>query len=148
MCEVNMKREEMLDKVRKCAPDLGWEDKYPDLFGKYGMGMYGICEYWHWFEEDNITDYARAHGHAPLTDATDTELLLMWALADNFWLEKYKEWYYRSENKSRKLDRFIGKCESDYFGYDEDGYTEKTIDRIFKSIIEILDSERQTNDKV
>ena len=26
-----------------------------------------------------------------------------------------------------------------YFGYDEDGYTDKTVDRIFKSIFEILE---------
>ena len=134
-----MTREELLDKVRKCTPNLGWDSEYPDLYGKYGMGVYGICEYWYWFEENNITDYAREHGHAPLTDATNEELLTMWAMADNYWLEKYKKWYYDSEKKSRKLDLFIGKCESDYFGYDEDGYTDKTIIRILKSVLEILD---------
>ena len=135
-----MNREQLLDKVRKCTPNFGWEDEYPNLFGKYGMGIYGICEYWHWFEEDNITDYARSKGHEPLTNATDIELLEMWAIADNYWLGQYKKWYYRSEEKSKKLDMFIGECERKYFGYDEDGYTDKTIDRIFNSIFAVLDS--------
>ena len=135
-----MTREELLNKVRKCTPDYGWESEYPDLYGKYGMGVYGVCDYWHWFEEDNITDYARANGHAPLTDATNEELLTMWAIADSYWLSKYKEWYSRSEEKSRKLNMFIGECERKYFGYDEDGYTDKTIDRIFNSIFNILDN--------
>ena len=135
-----MTREELLSKVRKCTPNFGWEDTYPDLYGKYGMGVYGICEYWHWFEENNITDYAREHGHASLTDATNEELLTMWAIADNYWLEQYKKWYYSADKKSRKLDMFIGKCERRYFGYDEDGYTDKTIDRIFNSIFDALDN--------
>ena len=132
-------REELLNKVRNCTPDLGWDRVYPDLFGKYGMTICGICEGWRWFEEGNITDYAREHGHLPLTDATDIELLEMWAIADNYWLHKYQGWLKRSEEKSSKLDRFIGECEMKYFGYDEDGYTDKTVDRIFKSIFEILE---------
>lgn len=135
-----MNREEILDKVKNCTPNFGWESKYSDLFGKYGTGVYGICDYWLWFTEDNITDYAREQGHLPLTDASDIELLTMWAIADNYWLAQYKKWYKRSEEKSSKLDRFIGECEMKYFGYDEDGYTDKTIDRIFNSILEVLDS--------
>lgn len=135
-----MNRDELLNKVRNCVPDLGWESVYPNLFGKYGTGVYGICDYWYWFTEDNITDYARAQGCLPLTDATDNELLEMWAIASSYWLDKYREWYHRSEEKSSKLDRFIGKCEMNYFGYDEDGYTDKTIERIFSSIFEILDN--------
>lgn len=139
-----MERDKLLNKVRHCTPNLGWEDKYPDLYGKYGMTICGICEYWHWFEEDNITDYAIEHGHLPLTDATDNELLEMWAIADNYWLQKYTEWYKRSTEKSSKLDRFIGECERKYFGYDKDGYTDKTIDRILNSIFKILDSNKQS----
>lgn len=134
-----MNREELLYKVRHCTPDLDWGFKYPNLYGKYGMTISGICEYWHWFEEDNITDYAREYGFLPLTDATDIELLEMWAIADNYWLNQYEKWYNASKNKSAKLDRFIGECERRYFGYDADGYTDKTIDRIFNSIFEILD---------
>lgn len=134
-----MNREELLDKVKHCTPGLGWEDEYPDLFGKYGIGVYGVCEYWYWFTEDNITDYAKECGHRPLTDATDNELLEMWATADNYWLNQYKKWYERSHEKSSKLDRFICDCEMKYFGYDEDGYTDKTIDRILSSVLEILD---------
>lgn len=136
-----MNRDKLLNKVRNCTPNLGWEFAYPDLYGKYGMTIIGICDYWYWFEEDNITDYARQHGHLSLTDATDDELLEMWAIADNYWLQKYKEWYRRSEEKSSKLDRFIGECERKYFGYDKE-YTDKTIDRIFNSIFEILEKEK------
>lgn len=134
-----MDREELLSKVRNCTPWPGAESEYPDLYGKYGMGVYGICEYWHWFEEDNISDYARAHGNSPLTDATDIELLTMWAIADNYWLNQYQKWHDQDRKKSDKLNMFIGECERRYFGYDEDGYTDKTIDRIFKSIFRILD---------
>ena len=134
-----MTREELLDKVRNCTPDFGWESEYPDLYGKYGTGVYGICDYWLWFTEENISDRARELGYLPLTDATDRELLEMWAIADNYWLGKYTEWCERSEKKSRKLDIFIGECERKYFGYDKDGSTDKTIDRVFNSIFEILD---------
>lgn len=134
-----MDRVELLNKVRNCTPQLGWDDKFPNLYGKYGMTVSGIYDGWHWFEEDNITNYARVHGYLPLTDATDIELLEMWAIADNYWLGKYQEWLKRSEEKSSKLDRFIGKCEREYFGYDDYGYTDKTIDRVFNSIFEILD---------
>ena len=75
-----------------------------------------------------------------LTDATDEELLEMLATADHYWLNQYQQWYDKSKEKSSRLDRFIGECERRYFGYDEDGYTDKTIDRIFNSIFEILDS--------
>ena len=64
----------------------------------------------------------------------------MWAISDNYWLNKYKEWCKRAEEKSSKLDEFIGDCERKYFGYDEDGYTNKTIERVFNSIFKILES--------
>ena len=135
-----MDRAELLNKVRKCTPQLGWDNKFPNLYGKYGMTICGIYYGWHWFEEDNITEYARQKGHLPLTDATDIELFEMWARADNCWLNEYREWYRRSQEKSSKLDNFIGICERKYFGYDDDGYTDKTIDRVFNSIFEILDN--------
>lgn len=143
-----MTREELLYKVRHCVPNLGWDFEYPNLFGKYGMTIAGICEFWYWFEEDNITDYARERGHLPLTEATDIELFEMWAIADNYWLNKYRQWYDESKSKSSKLDIFIGECERRYFGYDSDGYTDKTIDRIFNSIFEALDkTERKKNNE-
>lgn len=135
-----MDRTELLNKVRNCTPQLGWDDKFPNLYGKYGMTICGICDSWHWFEEDSITDYLRQKGRLPLTDAADIELFEMWALADNYWLNKYKGWLKHSEEKSSKLDSFIGKCEREYFGYDADGYTDKTIDRVFNSVFEILDN--------
>lgn len=134
-----MDREEILNKVRRCTPQLGWEFKYPDLYGKYGITISGVYDGWYWFTEDNITEHARERGCLPLTDASDIELLTMWAMADNYWLNKYREWLKRSEEKSSKLDRFIGECERRYFDYDEDGYTDKTINRIFNSVFEVLD---------
>lgn len=139
-----MNREEILNKVRRCTPQLGWEFVYPDLYGKYGMTTCGIYEGWYWFEENNITDYSRKRGCLPLTDASDIELLTMWAIADNYWLNKYKEWLKRSEEKSSKLDRFIGECERKHFGYDEDGYTDKTIERVFDSIFKVLADQNNT----
>ena len=140
-----MTREELIHKVQRCTPALGWEFEYPNLYGKYGMTIFGIYDGWCWFTKDNITDYARARGCLPLTDATDTELLEMWAIADYYWLNKYKKWYEESKNKSVKLDRFIGECERGYFGYDAEGYTDKTIDRIFNSIFEVLDESVKEN---
>ena len=130
-----MSREELLDKVKCSTPCLGWDYKYPDLFGKYGCTISGICDGWHWYSAYE----AYKNGHSPLTDATDNELLEMWAMADSYWLRQYTQWYKRSKEKSSKLDWFIGECERRYFGYDKDGYTDKTIDRIFNSIFEILD---------
>ena len=60
-------------------------------------------------------------------------------MCSSYWLEQYEKWCEDSEEKSSKLDHFIGKCERNYFGYDEDGYTDKTIDRIFNNIFTILD---------
>lgn len=133
-----MNREELLNRVKNCTPNLGWNEKYPDLYGKYGRSIGGICDKWEWYEE--IPECLRQQGYLPLTDATNEELFEMWANADNYWLNKYKQWYHESQEKSSKLDRFIGECEMKYFGYDEDGYTDKTIDRIFKSIFDVLES--------
>lgn len=136
-----MNRNELLNKVRNCTPNLGWEYTYPELFGKYGMtNTNRMSENWIWFEKNNIPFYLRNKGCAPLSDASDNELLEMWAISDNYWLNKYKKWCERAEEKSSKLDEFIGICERKYFGYDKDGYTNKTIERVFDSIFKILDS--------
>lgn len=140
-----MDREELLTKVRHCTPDLGWDSLYPALYGRYGMTISGLYDDWYWFEEDNINDYALAHGKLPLTDATDIELLTMWAIAADYWASKYAQWHRQSEEKSSKLDKFIGECERKYFGYDHDGYTDKTIKRIFNSIFSVLDNEYKYN---
>lgn len=137
--EKHMNREELLNKVRKCTPYYTFDTDYPNLFGKYGTMVYGICDYWYWYEEDKLTERALKKGFKPLTDATDSELLEMLAITNGYWLSCYKKWLEKSEKKSHKLDSFIGKCERDYFGYDSNGYTDETIDRIFNSIYEILD---------
>ena len=95
-----MTRLALLDKVRQSAPALGWDGKYPYLFGKYGMTICGIYDGWRWFEKDNITDAARSCGCLPLTDASDAELLEMFAITQDYWLEKYEEWLKRAEDKS------------------------------------------------
>ena len=108
-----MDRNQLLNLVRECCPALGWDDKYPDLFGKYGTTLSGLCTGWKWFEEDNITDYAKANGYYPITSATKEELLEMLAMADHYRLNQYKEWYKKSKEKlsekSSELDEFIGK---------------------------------------
>ena len=134
-----MDRQELLKRVRDSCPPWGYESKYPKLFGKYGLTVGGMCEKWIWFEEDNLTEYAKNRGCLPLTSATNKELLEMWGLSNYDWLEKYKEWYHRETCKSNKLDWFIGECERNYFGYDKNGYTSEAIDRIFDSIFKILD---------
>lgn len=93
-----MTRLALLGKVRQSAPALGWDDKYPYLFGKYGKTVCGICDGWHWFD-GHITDVARSRGCLPLTDASDAELLEMLAITQDYWLEKYKEWLKRAEGK-------------------------------------------------
>lgn len=134
-----MNREELLNKVRNSTPYYTFNTDYPNLFGKYGTMVTGICDYWLWYEEGKLSEYALEKGFRPLTDATDNELLEMLAITNEYWSNCYKKWYEESKRKSSKLDSFIGRCEKDYFGYDEDGYTDKTIDRVFNSIYEILD---------
>jgi hypothetical protein len=95
------------------------------LFGKYGYGLYGICDGFNWTDE--------------LENASKLEIWKMIALSNMYWYKKYKKWLRSSEIKSNKLDGFIGHCEREYFGYDEKGYTPKTIDKILNKVIEILD---------
>lgn len=133
-----MNREELLNKVRNSTPYYTFDTDYPNLFGKYGTMVTGICDYWLWYEEGKLTEYALEKGLKPLTDATDNELLEMLAITNEYWLSHYKKWHEDSKRKSSKLDSFIGRCERDYFGYDKNGYTDETIDRVFNSIYEIL----------
>ena len=74
-----------------------------------------------------------------MAEATDNELLEMLAIANDYWLNKYQIWYEDSKKKSSKLDEFIGECERKYFGYDKDGYTDKTIDRILDAVLKRLE---------
>lgn len=133
-----MNREELLNKTKNCTPQLGWEYEYPSLFGKYGMtNTYGSK--WIWFETENIPGYKVEAGCMPLTEAADNELLEMLVIANDYWLNKYRIWYDNSTKKSSKLDNFIGECERKYFGYDKDGYTDKTIDRVLNAVLEKLE---------
>lgn len=107
-------------------PWHGAESDMPDLFGKYGYGLYGISDGFKWKDE--------------LENASELEIWKMIALSNIYWFRKYKKWLNLAEEKSSKLDRFIGYCEMKYFGYDKDGYTIKTIDRILDKVREILDN--------
>lgn len=133
-----MNRKDLLNKVRQCTPDLGFDKKYPRLFGVYGITAGGLYDGFYWFD-DKLTDYGRKCGCKLLTEATDAELLEMWAITNGYWLDYYKKWLEKSEEQLHKLHSFVGKCDRDYFGYDINCYTDEAIDRIFNSIYEILD---------
>lgn len=84
------------------TPPLGAE--YMDeTFGIYGMTVSGICDGWHWFTKDNITDYAIQNGHKPIEEATETELWKMAAMADRYWHIQYERWYHHKEDHIRKV---------------------------------------------
>ena len=135
---ITMSREELLEKVKNNRPYLGWDEKYPNLFGRYGHTYCTIYDNWFWYDEGTMTEYAKNKGCKPLSEATDIELLEMLALSSLFWLKFYQNSFRNSKEKSSKLDDFIAKCETDYFGYGDE-YTEKTIDTIFNKIYDILD---------
>ena len=135
---ITMSREELLKQVRSCTPAMDFEDKYPNLFGKYGHMFCYTYDKWIWFDEENISDFAKKEGKKPLNEATDMELLEMLVLASSYWLKNYENWFEKSKRKSSKLDNFIGNCELAYFGYGDE-YTEETIDTIFNKIYDILD---------
>jgi hypothetical protein len=111
--------------LEESVPWQGAETDMPDLFGKYGYGLYGICDGFKWKNE--------------LENASELEIWKMIALSNMYWFRKYKKFLELAEIKSSKLDGFIGHCEREYFGYDKDGYTYKTIEKILNKVIEILD---------
>ncbi len=123
--------------IKHCVPKLGMEF-IDDTFKTYGSTYCGIGDGWFWYRKNKITQYAIEQGHKPIEEATREELWKMLAMSSMYWEGNYKEWYDRSEGKSGILDSFIGECEMKYFGYDDDGYTQKTIRRILNSISGIL----------
>jgi len=120
-----------------CIPPLGME-YIDDTFKIYGVTCSDICDRWEWFRKDKITQYAIDNGHKPIEDASDEELWKMLAMSSMYWEGNYQEWFDKSKDESRILDQFIGKWESEYFGYDDEGYTKNTIYRILKAIDIIL----------
>lgn len=131
--------------IKYCVPPLGMED-IDNTFKIYGMSVCGICDKWHWFTRDNINQYAIEKGHKPIEYATNEELWKMLAMSSMYWEGSYKEWCDKSEQKSTILDEFIGDCEREYFGYDDDGYTINTIKRILDSIKKILERKDYKNE--
>ena len=123
--------------VKHCVPQLGME-YIDETFKTYGMTYSGICDGWEWFRKDKITQYAIDKGHKPIEDASNEELWKLLAMSAMYWEENYKEWHHKAEEKSSILDQFIGKCERQYFGYDDEGYTKNTVHRILNAIDTIL----------
>ena len=142
-CMVNKEYEEILSQplvdyiVKSIVPPLGAEYDDP-IFNTYGMSISGICDAWHWFTKDNITETAIRHGHKPIEEASELELWQIIALCEWYWEKQYRQWYKKANKKSRRLDKFIGDCERAYFGYDKGDYTEETVDRVLNSVNEIL----------
>ncbi len=102
-----MTRQELLDAVNQSSPALGWDTKYPNLFGKYGFTLVGVCEGWVWFDSDTITESARCSGHLPLSDAGDEELLEMLSMERGYWLDRYETWLKQAEEKARRLEEML-----------------------------------------
>ena len=110
--------------IEYCCPMLGAEKYFPDLFGKYGSTITGIGDFWQW-------DFAA------LSCASEQELWQMLAIANTYWFLCYQRWYDATEKKMGLLDRFIGDCESAYFGYDKE-YTDQSIEAVLNKIRAIL----------
>lgn len=78
----------------RVTPPMEAEDM-DKTFGKYGMMVCGVCEYWYWFTKDNITEYALSHGRRPIEEATELELWKMIAICERYWKEFYSELYHK-----------------------------------------------------
>lgn len=102
-----MTRQELLDAVNQSSPALGWDTKYPDLFGKYGFTLVGVCDGWVWFDSDKITESARCSGHLPLSDASDEELLEMLSMERGYWMDRYETWLKQAEEKAHRLEEML-----------------------------------------
>lgn len=123
-----LKENNLVDFIKQnIYPPLGGEYDW-NILKKYGYTISGIYDGWEWKEN--------------IDTATEEELWQIIAICEWYWAKQYKKWYNKSCIKSNKLDNFIGICERNWFGYDEDGYTDKTIDRIFNSIINILKNKK------
>ena len=44
----DVNRKDLLNKVRQCTPDLGFDKKYPRLFGVYGITAGGLYDGFYW----------------------------------------------------------------------------------------------------
>lgn len=65
-----------------------------ETFGKYGMMICGVCDYWRWFTKDNITANALVDGYRPVEEATELELWKMIAICERYWRVFYKNLYH------------------------------------------------------
>ena len=97
-------RQELLDHLSECAPPYEYLNKYPTLYDKYGQFSTGVSQHWIWYTEDNLSEYGRRQGYRPLTDATDVELLEMWALESDYWCRSYQRWYRELDRKIRGIE--------------------------------------------
>ena len=102
-----MTRQGLLDAVNQSSPALGWDTKYPNLFGKYGFTRVGVLDSWVWFDSDTITESARCSGHLPLSDASDEELLEMLSMERGYWVDRYETWLKQAEEKIHRLEDML-----------------------------------------
>lgn len=91
----DLETKSLVDVVADCEPWLGADHDFPELFGKYGYTYCGIGDGFNFFRENTINDVAKEHGYKALDDSTDVELWEMLALINTYWLNKYKERYYK-----------------------------------------------------
>lgn len=130
-------RADLVDKVLHSVPKYGWDISYPTLFGKYGKTITGLCDEWIWYTSESITAADLGQGKHPLADASTEELLEMLVIEESYWSKYYQDRCQVVEAKAAKLDRFIGTCETKYFGHDNE-YSEHSIDRVLEFIYAIL----------
>lgn len=116
-------KKELIEEVKNSVPPLGIEFEKP-LFKKYGYTYSGIGDGWIW--KDN------------LSEATTDELWEMLNFSNEYWYKEYRSWYNKDRAKMNLFDSFIGDCEMNYFGYDENGYTLETVKRIIGELNKIL----------
>lgn len=77
----------------KVTPPYEAEDM-DETFKKYGTMICGICDYWHWFTKDNITEYALNNGRRPIEEATELEIWKMIAICERYWRVFYDNCYH------------------------------------------------------
>ena len=113
-------KENLIEAVKNSEPWLGAESDYPELFGTYGMGVYGICDYWRWWTLDNLTEVAIKHGKKPLESATELELWKMLALSNLYWYTNYSEWHDEAEKRAHDWEMCYHKANGDFDGFNLD----------------------------
>lgn len=87
---VNMPPIEILKNYTTVPIQLCGFDK--ELFNVYGVYVDGVHPKWVWFTNDNLSAVGRQLGCKPLTEATETEIWKMIAIAERYWYISNKEY--------------------------------------------------------